>query len=283
MLSTLLSLSVKLSTLDTNLSLPLFQVVHLHTHLKIGETAHAHSKPPPTQMCRFSICSASAGRCVDLVKMLAHRNRTQVINVIFLLGQASEYNWQMWMQICLVFAALLSHFTSPYHLKADNRQEQMSFLGLSVVLTITTSGITYSGGWRWYHVCVVVSVVALMTILMIWHQCEAIMTRQKQYEHVRKGLDRMEDDGFVEQVFESVEFRSSGFALLRLNHKTFQKDFSDKDFIKKHFQVSLHTAMYRLLPRHSMDGLLVRFHRLRLSAKAKPYMTKGTRHGHFTS
>ena len=57
----------------------------------------------------------------------------------------------MWLQITMVLAALVSSRKSPYKLAADNRQEQMSFLGLSLVLSITSSGVPYSGGWTYWH------------------------------------------------------------------------------------------------------------------------------------
>ena len=92
---------------------------------------------------------------------------SQLVNLIFLLGQAVEYNWGMWLQICLVLSALLSHYVRPYELTSDNRQEQMSFLGLSLVLTVTNSGVRYAGAWKWYHISVVAFVILVSTASMV--------------------------------------------------------------------------------------------------------------------
>ena len=97
---------------------------------------------------------------------------SQLVNLIFLLGQAVEYNWGMWLQICLVLSALLSHYVRPYELTSDNRQEQMSFLGLSLVLTVTNSGVRYAGAWKWYHISVVGSwCLSFWYQLLRWYVC----------------------------------------------------------------------------------------------------------------
>eukprot|EP01043_Picozoa_sp_COSAG02_P041328 COSAG02_NODE_3415_length_6782_cov_9.369295_2_plen_530_part_00 len=120
----------------------------------------------------------------------------------------------MWLQICLVLAGLLSHYQRPYVLRSDNRQEQMSFLGLSLVLTITNSGVTYSGGWRWYHVCVVVFVVLIMTASMFWIQFVAVQDRSGREERVSRAEQDLRD--FTRRVFSTVV---PGFLLLKDEHR----------------------------------------------------------------
>ena len=150
-----------------------------------------------------------------------------MVNLIFLLGQALEYNWGMWLQICLVFAALLSHYQHPYTLTSDNRQEQMSFLGLSLVLTITNSGVTYSGGWRWYHVCVVVFVVFIMTGSMFWIQFGAMRERTGREQRVAQAEKDLKE--FTRRVFSTAV---PGFLLLKDEHR---------EEIRKHVQVETFT------------------------------------------
>ena len=79
------------------------------------------------------------------------------------LGRSAEFNWAMWLQIVLTFSGLTSHYVHPYELKADNRSEQMTFLGLVAILSITNSGLSYSGQWQWYHI-LVISVVIILSI-----------------------------------------------------------------------------------------------------------------------
>jgi hypothetical protein len=90
----------------------------------------------------------------------------------------------------------------PYVLKSDNRQEQMSFLGLSVVLTITNSGVTYSGGWQWYHIIVVVFVVVVSTGSMVWIQYHASRERASREARVAKGEKDLRE--FTRRVFSAV-------------------------------------------------------------------------------
>jgi hypothetical protein len=133
----------------------------------------------------------------------------------------------MWLQICLVLAGLLSHYQQPYVLRSDNRQEQMSFLGLSLVLTITNSGVAYSGGWNWYHVCVVVFVVLLMTASMVWIQVEAARERTGREERVARAEADLKE--FTRRVFSTVV---PGFLLLKDGHR---------DEIRKRVQVETFT------------------------------------------
>jgi|EP01046_Picozoa_sp_COSAG06_P024971 hypothetical protein len=191
-------------------------------------------------MSRFSVFKAFVQTLCACTEVAGCPACTQMVNMIFLLGQALEYNWGMWLQISLVFAALLSHYQQPYVLRADNRQEQMTFLGLSLVLTITNSGITYSGGWQWYHVCVVVFVVVLMTSTMCWNQLTAMRERTRLEERVARGEDDL--TAFTRSVFASVV---PSFLLL--------KD-EQRERIRQLLQVSLHVAM-RCLSR--IDYLVV--------------------------
>ena len=44
----------------------------------------------------------------------------------------------------------------------------MSFLGLAVVLSVTNSGIPYSGELRWFHSLIILFVVLLCTGSVVW-------------------------------------------------------------------------------------------------------------------
>jgi hypothetical protein len=78
----------------------------------------------------------------------------------------------------------------------------MSFLGLSVVLTITNSGVTYSGGWQWYHIIVVVFVVVVSTGSMVWIQYHASRERASREARVAKGEKDLKE--FTRRVFSAV-------------------------------------------------------------------------------
>ena len=125
-----------------------------------------------------------------------------VVNIIFLVGQSKEYNWGMWLQVLLVMAALLSHFQRPYILKSDNRQEQMSFLGLAVVLSVTNSGIPYSGNIRWFHSAIIVFVVLLCTGSLCYIELTVLADKKKRKKRVKKGHAGM--DRFFRQIFGRV-------------------------------------------------------------------------------
>jgi hypothetical protein len=68
-----------------------------------------------------------------------------MVNLIFLLGQAIEYNWGMWLQICLVFAALLSH----YQVSAPLKQAR-----LHLSLCACKREVCTESAFAFYLVCV---------------------------------------------------------------------------------------------------------------------------------
>lgn len=63
------------------------------------------------------------------------------VNVIFLAGQLfpGQFDWGLWLQILLIFSALLSHRLEPYVAQGDNFMEQVAFLLLACVLSIVNS------------------------------------------------------------------------------------------------------------------------------------------------
>lgn len=126
-----------------------------------------------------------------------------LVNLIFLVGQAVEYNWGMWLQIALVSAALLSHFQQPYVLQEDNHQEQLSFLGLVVVLSVTNSGLVYHGGkWMWYHVVVICAVGFAMTFYLVWVEHAHFKRRAAREQRVATGQKNLKQ--FTRQAFANV-------------------------------------------------------------------------------
>ena len=125
-----------------------------------------------------------------------------IVNLIFLVGQSKEFNWGMWLQVILVCSALLSHFQHPYILTADNRQEQMSFLGLAVVLSVTNSGIPYSGELRWFHSLIILFVVLLCTGSVVWIIFTTKKDKKSREKRVAKGQENLQS--FVRQVFGRV-------------------------------------------------------------------------------
>ena len=138
-----------------------------------------------------------------------------LVNIIFIVGQTVEFNWGMWLQVLLVFSALLSAYQQPYVLKSDNRQEQMSFLGLSLVLSITNSGLPRTGGeWQWYHVVVILVVVVLSTGSMFWTKIQAGKLRSSREERVARGEKDLKQ--FTRKVFGNVV---PTFLLLKDEHR----------------------------------------------------------------
>ena len=63
------------------------------------------------------------------------------VNLIFLAGQffPGQFDWGLWLQILLIFSALLSHRLEPYVAQGDNFMEQVAFLLLACVLSIVNS------------------------------------------------------------------------------------------------------------------------------------------------
>ena len=63
------------------------------------------------------------------------------VNLIFLAGQffPGQFEWGLWLQILLIFSALLSHRVEPYASQGDNFMEQVAFLLLACVLSIVNS------------------------------------------------------------------------------------------------------------------------------------------------
>ncbi len=63
------------------------------------------------------------------------------VNLIFLAGQffPGQFEWGLWLQILLIFSALLSHRVEPYVSQGDNFMEQVAFLLLACVLSIVNS------------------------------------------------------------------------------------------------------------------------------------------------
>ena len=63
------------------------------------------------------------------------------VNLIFLAGQffPGQFEWGLWLQILLIFSALLSHRLEPYAAQGDNFMEQVAFLLLACVLSIVNS------------------------------------------------------------------------------------------------------------------------------------------------
>jgi CRP-like cAMP-binding protein len=146
-----------------------------------------------------------------------------LVNVLFLIGQALEYNWGMWLQITLVLAALLSHFQKPYVLQDDNQQEQLSFLGLVLVLSVTNSGVVYAGSWLWYHVVVVGAVVGALTFSVVWVHYTVFKTRAAREQRVARGEKGLKQ--FTRQAFATVV---PTFLLLTQH---------ERDAIRAHIQV----------------------------------------------
>lgn len=133
----------------------------------------------------------------------------------------------MWTQIVLVFAALLSHYNLPYEKTSDNRLEQLSFLGLSLILTVTSSGVMYAKGWKWYHLVVVMLVVALMCYSTAWILFMAYFQRKRRERRVESGHHNLK--GFTRTVFRKA---IPGFLLLPDEHR---------EQIRKHIQVETFT------------------------------------------
>ena len=125
-----------------------------------------------------------------------------LVNGIFLVGKAMEYNWAMWLQIALMTAAFLSHYHHPYVLASDNHQEQMTFLGLALTLSITNSGVTYSGTWRWFHVLVVLAVVLVGVGFFFKTMYQTSQEKKARSERVKAGERDLEQ--FTREVFSTT-------------------------------------------------------------------------------
>eukprot|EP01045_Picozoa_sp_COSAG04_P005005 COSAG04_NODE_226_length_19492_cov_9.475790_2_plen_1389_part_00 len=131
------------------------------------------------------------------------------VNTIFLLGDVlgpGSFDYGTWLQVLLMSAALLSHWQQPYLSVEDNRQEQMSFVGLSVVLSVTNSGALHGEDWHFSHVFVVVMVVvlsvatALYTEFRRWRRLQA---REKRVAKGEKGKKKFWQDN-IEKVFPNL-------------------------------------------------------------------------------
>lgn len=125
-----------------------------------------------------------------------------LVNGIFLVGKAMEYNWAMWLQIALMTAAFLSHYHHPYVLASDNHQEQMTFLGLALTLSITNSGVTYSGTWRWFHVLVVLAAVLVGVAFFFRTMYQTAQAKKGRFERVKEGEKNLEQ--FTRDVFSAI-------------------------------------------------------------------------------
>ena len=125
-----------------------------------------------------------------------------LVNGIFLVGKAMEYNWAMWLQIALMTAAFLSHYHHPYVLASDNHQEQMTFLGLALTLSITNSGVTYSGTWRWFHVLVVLAAVLVGVAFFFKTMYQTAQAKKARFERVKEGEKDLEK--FTRDVFSAI-------------------------------------------------------------------------------
>lgn len=64
-----------------------------------------------------------------------------VVNVMYIVGTVVNYDFEMWLQVVLIFAALFSSFMEPYANLRDNRLEQMTFLGIAAVISATKLGL----------------------------------------------------------------------------------------------------------------------------------------------
>jgi hypothetical protein len=172
--------------------------------------------------------SVDSQPCVSILTRSAvcvGRRLKLLVNGIFLVGKALECmyskclmclfkllhitlscncadNWAMWLQITLMTAAFLSHYHHPYVLVSDNHQEQMTFLGLALTLSITNSGITYSGTWRWFHVLVVLAVVIIITAYFAKIQYETYQAKKRRTKRVRNGEKNLKQ--FTREVFSAA-------------------------------------------------------------------------------
>ena len=180
---------------------------------------------PPDMLAKMRVVPPLTPKCWDeLVKATRPKKfgwfiyilvLKLAVNVIFLVGQTVAFNWGMWLLVLLVFSALLSAYQQPYVLKSDNRQEQMSFLGLSLILSITNSGLAQTQGeWQWYHVVVVVVVVVLSTGSMMWAQIQAGKIRSEREVRVARGEEDLKQ--FTRKVFSEVV---PTFLLLKDEHR----------------------------------------------------------------
>lgn len=83
-----------------------------------------------------------------------------IINILYLLGETGRIGFLTSLQILLCGAGLLSHFTQAHTRKINNRQEQLTYLGL-VMITILMRDPAFeqqsSMSWAWGIVIVVLS------------------------------------------------------------------------------------------------------------------------------
>jgi CRP-like cAMP-binding protein len=163
----------------------------------------------------------------------------------------------MWLQITLMTAAFLSHYHHPYVLVSDNHQEQMTFLGLALTLSITNSGIVYSGTWRWFHVLVVLAVVFTITAYFAKIQYKSYYEKKDRTARVKKGEQNLTQ--FTREVFSAAvptflllpdEDRHAIRLLLQV--ETFQKgdvlyhqgDVANAFYLIKEGSITLRTSLY---------------------------------------
>ena len=92
--------------------------------------------------------------------------RKIIVNYLFMLGKdsGSSPDWEQYLLVFFVFAALVHSWAQPYMTVAENWLELFSILFLVVVLHLQPDGS--QDGWTWFVFLLVVSFVIVFVFVM---------------------------------------------------------------------------------------------------------------------
>jgi hypothetical protein len=98
---------------------------------------------------RYSLLSRTYERQYATIWFVYELFRKLLINVLFLFGQNSgyEFQWKLWVFLVLALSMLLNVTLQPYFHAIDNRQEAIALTGLLLILYVaSTEGQVPTGG-----------------------------------------------------------------------------------------------------------------------------------------